>query len=109
MQIIDQETARIAVSKGDSAYFTVELEGNPPEDGTTALFSIKKEEEDRARVLKKFKVENGAVWIGLTSRDTNRLEPGNYLWDLRLILSKDHVDTPIPPTRFLVMGVVGDV
>ena len=109
MQIIEEKTARIAVTKGDSAYFTIELDGTVPADGTQALFTVKKDTDGQALILKRLSVEEGKVLIALASKDTNKLKPGKYVWDLRLIISEDHVDTPIQPTQFLVMGAVGDV
>lgn len=109
MQVIEDKTARIAVTKGDSANFTIELEGTVPVNGTQALFTVKKDANGQALILKRLSVEDGVVLIALTSKDTNKLKPGKYVWDLRLIISEDYVDTPIPPTQFLVMEAVGDV
>lgn len=109
MFVIDEKTAAIAVSKGDSAYFSILLEGDVPEDGVIAMFTVKKKVGESAAMIKKYEVTDGVVWIGLTSQDTNKLEPGNYIWDLRVILSDTEVVTPMTPGRFCVLEVAGDV
>ena len=101
MFVIKENTTMMAISKGDSGYFTVNFTGDIPSDGVEALFTVKKN-------LGK-PVNDAAVLIELTSQDTNKLEPGDYIWDLRIIFSETEVETPIPPSLFKVLEVAGDV
>lgn len=107
--IIDDERKMISVSKGDSAFFDITFHGDIPEDGTDAVFSVKKDLGGPALIKKRTKVGDGIVPIDLFSQDTNKLEPGDYWWDLRVVFSPVEVATPVRPSRFTVMEVVGDV
>ena len=111
--IVDDKTKMIAVSHGDSAFFDITFHGDIPEDGTNTVFTVKKEIIGRPAgkaVLQKYvKVCDGIVPIDLFSQDTNKIEPGDYLWDLRVLFSPREVGTPVVPSRFTVMEAVGDV
>lgn len=109
MVVIDEKTAALAVSKGDSACLSVTLSGDTPADGTQVLFTVKKKIGGPAAIIKTYTVADGVVLIELASGDTNKLEPGDYLWDLRLIFSDTEVVTPMVPCRFRVLGAAGDV
>lgn len=111
--IIDDERKMIAVSRGDSAFFDINFDGDIPADGTNAVFTVKKDIGGKpaggAVLRKHVKVSGGVAPIDLFSQDTNKLEPGNYLWDLRVLFSGTEVGTPVKPSRFTVMEAVGDV
>lgn len=109
MFVIKENTTMMAISKGDSGYFTVNFTGDIPSDGVEALFTVKKNLGKPASIIKHFTVNDAAVLIELTSQDTNKLEPGDYYWDLRIIFSETEVETPIPPSLFKVLEVAGDV
>ena len=109
MFIIKDNSTMMAVSKGDSGYFTVTITGDVPANGTEALFTVKKNLGGRASLIKHLSVIDGEVLIELTSQDTNKLEPGKYYWDLRIIFSETEVATPVPPSLFQVLEVAGDV
>ena len=111
--IVDDTTKMIAVSHGDSAFFDITFHGEIPEDGTNTVFTVKRDVDGRpsgkAMIQKYVKVNDGIVPIDLFSQDTNKLEPGNYFWDLRVLFSNVEVGTPVKPSRFTVMEAVGDV
>ena len=109
MVVVDEKTAALAVSKGDSACFSITFEGNIPADGTETLFTVKRKIGGPASILKHYTVKCGTVEVELESKDTNKLEPGDYYWDLRLILSEREVVTPMVPCRFRVLWAAGDV
>ena len=99
----------IAVSRGDSAYIIIDITGDVPDDGTEALFTVKKGLDGKASFIKRLTVQGGSIEVNISSVDTNKLAPGKYYWDLRIIYSENDVNSPIPPCPFVVMGVVGDV
>lgn len=107
--IVDDERKMIAVSRGDSAFFDITFKGDVPEDGTAAIFSVKKDLRGKALLQKKLKIYDGVAQINLYSQDTNKLEPGDYYWDVRVLFSDCEVGTPVRPSRFTVMEAVGDV
>ncbi len=109
MFIIKENSTMMAVSKGDSGYFTVTITGDVPENGTEALFTVKKKIGGTASIIKHLSVIDGEVLIELTSQDTNKLEPGKYYWDLRVIFSDTECATPVTPSLFQVLEAVGDV
>lgn len=99
----------MAVTKGDSAYFTITITGDVPEDGTDILFTVKDRQTRRTLIKKHFSVYGGVVFVELLSQDTNKLEPGNYFWDIRVIFSDDEIVTPMTQSTFTVLEAVGDV
>lgn len=109
MFIIKDNSTMMAVSKGDSGYFTVTITGDVPPNGTEAIFTIKRKLDGQASLIKHLSLVDGEVLIELSSQDTNKLDPGKYFWDLRIIISETEVATPVPPSLFQVLGVVGDV
>lgn len=103
------ENNKIAISRGDSAHIVIDLTGDVPYDGTEALFTVKKDLKEKALFIKNLTVQNGTIEVDIVSQDTNKMIPGNYYWDLRIIYADDDVHSPVPPSPFIVMGVVGDV
>ena len=108
MLIILDGTNQIAVTKGDSAYFTITITGDVPEDGMQALFTVK-DAGGRTMISKVFPVIESVVSIELYSRDTNKLEPGKYKWDVRFPQAPNDCATPMVPGTFIVLEAVGDV
>ena len=95
------------VSRGDTASVTMNFSGDVPEDGTTAVITLKKSTRAQANVWeKRLTVEDGAVVMELENEDTD-LEPGTYMWDVRLLMDGGKVYTPIRPAPFTVLEVVG--
>lgn len=107
--IVDDERKMIAVSRGDSAFFDVTFKGDVPEDGTDAIFSVKKDLKGKVLLQKNVKVYDGVAQIDLYSQDTNKLEPDEYYWDVRVLFSEREVSTPVRPSLFKVLEAVGDV
>ena len=115
MFIIKDDSTMMAVTKGDSAYFTITLTGDIPEDGTQALFTVKEKRTQRTLIRKDLAVYGGVISIELGSQDTNKLEPSDplrnieYIWDIRVLFSETEVVTPMVPGVFYVLEAVGDV
>ena len=100
----------MAISKGDSAPFTVTFKDRIPEDGTIVLFTVKTKRDNSVMIQKQVPVHDGVVDIDLYSSDTNKLEHDiDYVWDVRVLYSEDDVDTPMIPSQFVVLEVAGDV
>lgn len=100
----------MAVSKGDSASFTVTFTDRVPEDGTIVLFTVKNKADHSIMIQKRIPVQNGAVDVDLYSTDTNKLDKDiDYVWDVRVLYSGREVETPMVPSTFLVLEVAGDV
>lgn len=109
MFVIDTKTKAIAVTPGDSMYFTITLIGDDiPLDGTDVLFTVKEEVGGRPSVAKHFAIQDGVVSIELVSSETRRMKPGKYAWDVRILYSYEDVYTPMIPALFQVLEVVGD-
>ena len=99
--IVDDERKMIAVSRGDSAFFNITFSGDDvPEDGTNACFTVKKDLKGKALLRKDIKIMDGIAAVDLFSQDTNKLEPGDYWWDLRVSFTPYEVSTPVKPSRF---------
>ena len=108
--IIKDGSLMMAVSKGDSALFTVTFNGRIPEDGIPVLFTVKAKRDNSVMIQKNALANNGAVDIDLCSSDTNKLEYNvDYVWDIRVLYSESDVDTPMIPSPFVVLEVAGDV
>ena len=100
----------LAISKGDSASFTVTFTGRIPENGATVLFTVKNKSDNSIMIQKHVHVQDGSVDIDLCSADTNKLSENiDYVWDIRIIYSENEVETPMIPSAFVVLGVAGDV
>lgn len=107
--IVDDDRKMIAVSRGDNAFFDVTFKGDVPEDGTIAVFSVKKDLEGKVLLQKYVEIQDGIAQIDLYSQDTNKLKPDEYFWDIRVLISEREVNTPIRPSLFKVLEAVGDV
>ena len=109
MFTINRKTNRMFISRGDSGHFTVNFTGDVPSDGTKVLFTVVKQTGGIPYISKTLECASGAVEVSITSRDTNRLTPGDYYWDLRVKFSDDEVSTPMYVSLFTVLEVAGNV
>lgn len=111
MFIIKEGTTMMALTQGDSAYFTITIIGDVPADGTEALFTVKDRKTKKKYIEKRYTIYDGVINVGLTSQDTNKMKKGDYLWDLRVLLSDTDVVTPMESDEsiFTVLEAVGDV
>jgi len=109
MFVVNTKTKAVALTPGDSAYFTITLVGDDiPFDGTDVVFTVKEEVGGRPLLVKHFSVDSGVVHIELQCSETRRLKPGRFAWDIRILYSKEDVYTPMIPALFQVLEVVGD-
>ena len=100
----------IQISRGDSGSIEVELSGDTEiEDGTPAIISVKRNIDEDGYLWQKTKeIENGKLSIDLLPEETN-IKPGAYIWDFRIKFSEVSIVSPILPSKFRILGVVGNV
>ena len=98
----------ISITKGDTGTVAVTLTGEVPPNGTIALVSVKKRPNSNNLIWeKRFPIQDGAFSFDLTQADTE-LSPARYWWDIRLLYESGAVFTPMEPSAFIILEVVGD-
>lgn len=86
--------AKLAMVKGDTKSFLVEIEGLE-QDLDTAFFSVKKNPNDEEYILQKTlsdgitKVETGKYRVRVAPQDTRNVETGTYHYDLQIGIGDD--------------------
>lgn len=86
--------ANLAMVKGDTKAFIVEIEGLE-EDLDSAYFSVKKSTNDEDYIFQKSlsdgieKVETGKYRVRIAPADTRSVELGTYFYDLQIGLDED--------------------
>ena len=110
----------ISISAGDTGIIRMPVEGAKLADKDRAVFTVKNK-TGTIMIHKVIKPENaGEFVIPFVNADTEGMTPGNYEWDVRIVLNAkigaggDVVDggtiaTPFPPGQFTVCRVVGSV
>ena len=101
----------IALTCGDSLHLRADLGGRDLPEGSKAVFTLKKTIRSRSNVVQKvFDAADEVVGIHLTPEET-ALPPGNYVWDVRLLLplGEDRLEvyTPMKYASFVVLEAVG--
>lgn len=91
---------------GDTGTFSVTPTINGEkflEEGDKVYFTLRKS-QDRSILIQKeiTDIEDGSVVISIESSETENLEHGNYIYDLKLVRADGTVDTltPNPITHF---------
>jgi len=102
----------IELTRGDTLFLRVDLSGRDLPEGTDAVFTVKKNvRSDEVLIRKRFDASDEVVGIQLSSRET-RLEPGVYVWDVRLQIPQEdgtvEVYTPMEYAAFVVLESVGE-
>ena len=107
------ERNNIEMTKGDSIRLTIVLEGRELKEGTQALFTVKGTVWEPARpdIEMLIDVLDGQnVHVLLAPEDTE-LEPGDYVWDVRVLEEDDegNVDvlTPMEYGTLRVLEAIG--
>lgn len=96
---------RLTLTRGDSAALKLKVRDarNKPltlADGDSATLTIKKTIYDEEPVLSLAMDADGQFVF--KPEDTASLEPGNYCYDVQVILSTGHVYTVISPALFVL-------
>ena len=102
----------IELTRGDTLFLRVDLSGRDLPEGTDAIFTVKKNvRSDEVILRKRFDASDEVLGIRLSSRET-RLEPGVYVWDVRLQIPQEdgsvEVYTPMEYAAFVVLESVGE-
>lgn len=102
----------IELTRGDTLYLRVDLGGRDLPEGTDAVFTIKKSiRSDEVLMRKRFDASDEVLGIHLSSLET-RLDPGVYVWDVRLQIPQAdgtvEVYTPMEYAAFVVLESVGE-
>ena len=109
----------IRISRGDSGLLRLNVAGAALDEGDRAVFTVKRRGGGTA-IEKVIRPKENAFDVPLLPEETGRMPAGTYEWDVRIVLSAKEdetgrvtdgreVITPIPPSPFLVMKVVGSV
>lgn len=101
---------KIGITKGDTGQFTITFTGDDkPEDGCTALVSLKKTKTSEDAIWeKRLAIADDTVTVTVTSQDSN-IPFGQYWWDVRILFRDGTIFTPMNPASFKVLEVVGNV
>ena len=106
---VDDISKEVSISRGDTAMLTFDFDGDIPPNGTTCVITIKEHLTGKQYVLAKTtEVENAQVSFEFAEEDTMNLSFGTYYYDLRLFYVDGSVVTPITPTAFRILSVVGN-
>ena len=102
----------IELTRGDTLFLRVDLSGRDLPEGTDAVFTVKKNvRSDEVILRKRFDASDEVLGIRLSSRET-RLDPGVYVWDVRLQIPQEdgtvEVYTPMEYAAFVVLESVGE-
>lgn len=85
---------------GDTGTFSIvpKIDGvKALSDGDEVWFTMRKIKEKTIILQKKITTfDNGRATIPILPSDTSTLEPGNYIYDLKLIRADGNVDTLMP-------------
>lgn len=113
---------RIRISRGDTGQVVIAAKGATFTEADRAIVSVKREAEDREALIEKVLTvsPDGTCVFRLENADTQDMEPGAYVWDVRFVLGAtldeagrvtdgEDVLTPFAPQTFDVMEAVGDV
>lgn len=110
MIVVDQTTKAIKISKGDYAPITFTLQGYTLQAGDKVFFTVKKCVNDISPLILKQITNDGqsSFIVTITEADLAPLDFGDYLYDVRIEYANATTFTPIYPTLFRVMEVVGN-
>lgn len=100
----------MTIVKGDTAIFSVSLDGYEFQNGDKLFFSVKSDAKDLNYSIHKIidKFDTNIAKIVLDNKDTD-LTPGTYKYDIQVSLSDGRVDTIVTPKKFIVLeGITHD-
>lgn len=101
----------IELTRGDSLFFKVNLDGRTLPEGSVAYFTVKETPKAEEPVIrKKIDIIDGVVDIRLSSEDTY-LRSRTYYWDIRVLIPIDiggyEVETPMEYAAFTIVDAIG--
>lgn len=79
----------IGITRGDAAGLAFHFEGDDiPQDGATVLFQVRPYVLGDYTVLEKtLIVDDGGCELSFLPEDTERMKPGEYYWNIRVLYS----------------------
>jgi len=101
----------IAVTRGDSLYLRIDLDGRDLPEGSLAVFTVKKDVRSSEELIRLVTdASSETLTIALAPAQTS-LEPGVYVWDVRMLIplssGATEVYTPMQYAAFAVLDAVG--
>jgi len=96
---------KIIITRGDTGIFDLPIEDYILADGDTVYFTVKKSLASTEKIIQKVITtfnRNGSAQIELLSTDTD-IDPGNYIYDVRVDLSGGIKDTIVGPSQFKIL------
>lgn len=113
------EGTNIILSRGDTGVVTIGLSGYSFSSIDRAVFSIRSISTNQVIVRRELEIVENTVTITFVNADTDSLDPGNYEWDLRLVVNPiyesgqivdgDEVNTPELPMTLKLLPTVGQI
>lgn len=109
----------IRLSRGDTGVINFSVDGVKLTDADRAVFTVRR--RTGAILLQKvIPPVDGMLYVPFTNDETDGWQPGEYVWDIRIVLDAvtdengkvtdgREVITPFPPSRLDVVKVVGNV
>lgn len=98
----------IQITRGDTAQLIYTFETDIPDNGTIAVFTIKRGAVGSDELLRKeSEISDGVVTFVLGHEDTN-LPFGSYKYDIRCIYDNGDVYTPMSPCALDIVEVIGN-
>ena len=124
MFVVDADTKKITMHRGDTGSITFTVTGYDFSDlnDAVALFTLKKAKTGESVLTesKHIKSTNGVFTINFTNETTDYLTPGNYEYDVRIVLDPELdgndmptsgtvVRTPYDPIPVEIRRTVGEI
>lgn len=94
------EEGKIYLTRGDTAYLTVTVDGREPQAEDRIILSVKKNIDDVDYAFQKT-VSFGEIFV-IMPEDTKDLEYGKYFYDVQLVTNIGEIFTVIEKTAFYV-------
>lgn len=101
----------IELTKGDSLFFKINLDGRKLPEGSVGYFTVKSNTRaSEAVIRKKLDASDGVLDIRLTSEDTD-IPVRTYVWDARVLIPREEggyeVETPMEYATLTILDAIG--
>lgn len=101
----------IELTRGDSLFFKITLDGRTLPEGSVGYFTVKKTpKSDEIIIQKRLDASDGVLDIRLTSEDTY-IPVRTYYWDVRVLIPLAdggyEVETPMEYAAFTILDAIG--
>lgn len=111
-EVLRIEGTGIQLTRGDTTRFTAVLSGRELPKGSEALFTVKAKawRHEEIALQKRVPVLDGKAHVFLEKEET-MLEPGHYVWDLRVTEPYDDGENRFTPMAYGgldVLEAIGD-